>query len=337
MKTSNKRAVTVGIFIFLGLIILIAAVMLLGGQKKTFEKKIQVSAIFDDVGGLQEGNNVWFSGVKIGTIRKMRFHGNSQVEVIMNIEQKAQSYIRRDAKARISSEGFIGNKLVMIEGGTMRSPMVTEGDILGVEKALNTDEMMATLQENNRNLLDITNDFKNISKRIATGQGNVGKLLNDESLVNSLQATAITLRRASEHAQSLTADIADYTSRLQAEGSLANSLITDTVIFSRLRSTAMQMQEASRTASAVTDNLKMASNNLTNSNTPIGTLLTDQETAQNIKLTLRNLQSGTEKLDENMEALQHNFLLRGFFRKKAKREAEDKSVKSVSHEPIQEK
>ncbi|MBD0352457.1 MAG: MCE family protein, partial [Flavisolibacter sp.] len=126
-------------------------------------------------------------------------------------------------------------------------------------------------------------------------------------------------------------------SRLQAEGSLANSLITDTVIFSRLRSTAMQMQEASRTASAVTDNLKMASNNLTNSNTPIGTLLTDQETAQNIKLTLRNLQSGSEKLDENMEALQHNFLLRGFFRKKAKREAEDKSVKSVSHEPIQEK
>lgn len=60
----------VGIFVFLGLLILLIGVLTLGGEKNTFEKKITVKAIFDDVGGLQTGNNVWFSGVKIGTVKK---------------------------------------------------------------------------------------------------------------------------------------------------------------------------------------------------------------------------------------------------------------------------
>ncbi len=62
---NSKKAVTVGIFIFIGLAIFIAGILTLGGQKKTFEKKMAIRAIFIDVGGLQEGNNVWFSGVKV--------------------------------------------------------------------------------------------------------------------------------------------------------------------------------------------------------------------------------------------------------------------------------
>jgi len=51
-------------------------------------------------------------------------------------------------------------------------------------------------------------------------------------------------------------------------------------------------------------------------------LTNDPEAANEIKQILRNLNMSTEKLDENMEALQSNFLLRGFFKKKAKEEAE---------------
>lgn len=251
----------------------------------------------------------------------MQFTGNSKVEVIMNIEKEAQQYIRRNAKAKISSEGFIGNKIVVIYGGTIQAPIIDTSDILGVEKGLSTDEMMVTFQENNKNLLDITKDFKLISKRIADGQGTMGKLLTDETLINSLQSTAFTLKQASANAQKLTSDMAAYGSRLQAKGSLTNDLITDTIIFNRLRAAASQMDEVSKTANDITNNLKMASENLTNSKTPIGTLLNDQEAASNLKSTLKNLQAGTEKLDANMEALQHNFLLRGFFRKKAKKEA----------------
>lgn len=325
MKSLNpKRAVTVGIFIFVGVCIFVTGILLLGGQQRTFEKKIRLKAVFDDVGGLHEGNNVWFSGVKIGTVRKMQFVGTSEVEVIMNIEKDAQQYIRRNAKARISSEGFIGNKIVVIYGGTTQAPIIDTGDVIGIEKGIGPEEIMETFQQNNKNLLAITQDFKAISNRLSAGQGSAGKLLTDESLFNSLSATAGTLSQASASARRLTADMAAYTSRLQSKGSLTNDLITDTIIFNRLRTTANQMEELAQKANAITNELKEASNNLNNPQTPIGTLLTDQEAASNLKSTLKNLQSGSEKLDENMEALQHNFLLRGFFRKKAKREAEEK-------------
>ena len=316
----------VGIFVFLGLLILLIGVLTLGGEKNTFEKKITVKAIFDDVGGLQTGNNVWFSGVKIGTVKKMTFHGGSQVEVIMNIEEKARQYIRKNAKAKISSEGFIGNKLVVIYGGTMESQAVEEDDALGVEKGVSTDEMLAILQLNNKNLLDITNDFKLISKRIAAGEGSIGKLLTDETLVNNMEATMAGFKLASTNAQRLTADISEYTSKLQSQGSLTNDLITDTVIFNQLRSTVVQMQRVSTSANEVINDFKTVSNKLAESNSPVGVLLNDPKAAADLKTTLANLNAGTQKLDENMEALQHNFLLRGFFRKKEKAEAKAKET-----------
>jgi phospholipid/cholesterol/gamma-HCH transport system substrate-binding protein len=326
-QTNNKKAVTLGIFIFLGLLILVAGVLTLGGQKNSFQKKITVRAIFDDVGGLQTGNNVWFSGVKIGTVKKMTFHGGSQVEVIMNIDEKNQQYIRKNAKAKISSEGFIGNKLVVIYGGSMEAPPVVDEDILGVEKAASTDEMLATLQENNKNLLDITNNFKLISKRINDGEGSIGKLLSDETLANNLEVTVNGLKQASANAQRLTASISGYASKLQSEGSLTNDLITDTVIFNRLRSTVAQLQQTSKTASEVAENFKEVSAKVNSSNSPVGVLLNDPQAAADLKATLTNLNAGTEKLDENMEAMQHNFLLRGFFKKKEKAEAKEAKVK----------
>ena len=323
----NKRAITVGIFIFIGLVILIIGVLTLGGQHKTFEKTILAKAVFDDVSGLQTGNNIWLSGVKIGTVKKIDFVGNSQVAVTMNLGQEALPYIHKDSKAKIGTEGLIGNKIVVIYGGTPQSPRIQAGDVLNVEKALSTDEMMATLQQNNRNLLDITNDFKTISKKLSEGQGTIGKLLNDETLVNSLQSTMVTLRLASDNAQRLTSNMATYTAQLQRRGTLANELVTDTTVFNRLRATSSQLAEVSQTANDVVNNLKTVSTNINNklnsTNTPVGTLLNDQQAATDLKATLQNLQSGTQKLDENMEALQHNFLLKGYFKKKAKRAAEE--------------
>src|SRR4051812_45975760 len=98
MKSSkNSRAVIVGIFILLGLAIFVVTILTLGGQQKTFQKSITIRAVFDDVNGLQKGNNIWFSGVKIGTVKKVSFYGTSQVEVDMNIDQAAREYIRKNA------------------------------------------------------------------------------------------------------------------------------------------------------------------------------------------------------------------------------------------------
>lgn len=243
----------------------------------------------------------------------------------MGIEEKSQQYIHKDVKAKVGTDGLIGNRIIVLTGGTARAPVIADGDVVTADNALNMEEMMNTLQANNKNLLDITNDFKAVSERLASGQGTIGKLLNDESIANSLEVTLATLKRTMGQTEELTNNISDYTAKLQQKGSLSNDLVTDTVIFSRLRSSVAQIENLSKTANEVVNTLNTTTKNinqgLNNSSTPAGVLLNDAQTAESLKAVIRNLETSTQKLDENMEALQHNFLLRGFFKKKKKAES----------------
>jgi phospholipid/cholesterol/gamma-HCH transport system substrate-binding protein len=327
----GKQSVIVGLFILIGVAIFMAAVITLGGQKKTFSKGILVRALFDNVSGLQPGNNVWFSGVKVGTVKRLQLTADAHVIVDMNIDKKSRDFIHTDAKAKIGSDGLIGNKIVIIFGGTAATPAVRANDMLRSQGALNTEEVMTALQENNKNLLQITGDFKVISQRLVDGQGTIGKLLRDEGLADQLQSMAGTLQQASSNIRGLTSDVADYASKLQTPGVLANELVTDTSLFQSLQAASIQIRQASDNAKQLTANVRTVTERINDSTNTVGVLLHDQQAAANLRATMENIQAGTEKFDQDMEALQHNFLFRGFFRKKAKREKEEQKKQMATN------
>ncbi|MFD2569240.1 MlaD family protein [Spirosoma soli] len=329
---SNKRSVIVGIFVVLGFLIFLAGVFVLGGQQKRFTRSIRVIAVFKDVAGLKAGNNVWFSGVKIGTVKRVSFFSTAQVEVDMDIEQSSQQYIRKDASATISSDGLIGNKIVLITGGTPNHPEVEEGDRLRTQEALSSDQVLETLQENNRNLLRVTNDFKALVGNIRRGKGTVGAVLTDSMVADNFKRAMQNLEKASENTASVTRSVSRFASKLNSPGTLANELVTDTTVFRRLSRSASKLEGVANSAeqtvgnlSQTSENINRASEKLNNTNSPLGVLLTDQETANNLRATLRNLNSGTVLLNEDLKAAQSNFLLRGFFKKRAKEEAKRKA------------
>ena len=322
MEKKNKRAVIVGAFVFFALVIFVVGVMTLGGQRNIFNKGAVIHAYFPEVNGLQSGNNVWYAGVKVGTVQAITFTKSGTVDVEMRIDEASLPVVKKDTKAKVSAEGFIGNKIVVLFGGSEAAPVVQNGSTLQSASSLSTEEIMATLQENNKNILAITTDFKSLTTKMANGQGTMGKLLNSEDLYNDLQTTMASLKIATANAQQMVANVSNYTNQLTAKGSFANDLVNDTVIFARLRSTARQLDALADRSGVVLASLNATSRSINQSlndpSSPAGLLLNDQQTAAQIKETIKNLQTSSQKLDENMEALQHNFLLRGFFRKKAK-------------------
>ena len=329
----HYRPVIVGIFILLGLAILIITIFTLGGQKKTFVKSFPINAVFNDVGGLMKGGNIWFSGVKVGTVKKISFYGNSQVQVTMSIENSVQSHIHKDAKARIGSDGLIGNKIVIIYGGEASTPQVEKDDFLTVEKAFSTDDMLATLQANNKNLMDITNSFKSISKKIDSGKGTLATLLNDPSMadklnntITNLQATIANFKTVSVNSNMVLSNLQGFSGSLNKPGNSIHDLVSDTNMYHSVKSTLLQLQNASSSVTVFTANLKSVSDRLKQKDNAVGLLLNDSEAASSLKSTFKNLESGSHKLDDDLEALQHNFLLRGFFRKREKAKAKENSI-----------
>jgi len=316
-ESPNKRAVIVGLFVFIGLAFLLAAILIVGDLRETFNTKMELISRFDDVNGLQKGNNVWYSGVKIGTVSNMNFYGKSQVEVKMDIQTKTQQYIRKDAKVKISSDGIIGNKILVIYGGTEAFEQVQEGDTLEVEKTFSSEDVINTLQENNKNVLAITNDLKIITRQLASGEGTIGKFLNDTSVYANINAATASLKLASANAQQLVVSLESFSSNLNKKGTLVNDLTTDTLVFKSVKASVLQLQQMADTAAVFINSLKQAGSN---PNTSIGVLLDNEESGAHLEETIKNLESSSKKLDEDLEAAQHNFLLRGYFKKKAKAE-----------------
>ena len=241
MEQQNKHGVKLGIFIFIGLTFFIVGVLAIGNINKTFTKTATVKTVFTEVNGLQPGDNVWFSGVKVGTVKEMRFLPNAGVEVTMKIESKSQEFIPKDSKAKISSDGLIGNKIIVIYGGNPTAGHIVDGSTFSIEETTSTEDMMNMLQENNKNVLAITNDFKVISKRIADGEGTLGKFMTDDAIYENLNSTINTLKTASQNTVQLTDAINDFTTKLNAEGGLANDLATDTTVFNNIQKTVAQL------------------------------------------------------------------------------------------------
>lgn len=318
MESKKKRYAIAGIFICVGIAIFIVTIFTLGGQRKTFSKKITLTAVFDDINGLQEGNNIWFAGVKIGTVKKIELKGSRQVQLILHVDEKVTPFIKKDASVKISSDGFIGNKIVVIYGGTDAASPVFDNDQLQSVKISSTEDMFTTLQANNKNLLEITSNFKEISQRIADGKGSVGSLLSSDQLANDLSAAISNFKKVSVAAKQTVNDISVFSGQLNKKGSSLHELVTDTIITNVLRNSIVQLRDASFTASEFINKLDAAALQLNDTSAPLGALLKDVNTAAQLKQIISNLESGSKKLDEDLEALQHNFLLRGYFRKKEK-------------------
>ncbi len=324
-SAKKNRPVVVGLFIIIGLAILVTAVFTLGGQKKSFVKGFTVNTIFNDVNGLLTGSNVWLSGVKVGTVKKITFLPDSRVLVTMVIQRSLQPNIHNNAQAKIGSDGLIGNKIVVITSGTATAPLVKEGAYLNIQNVISTDDMLNTLQSNNKNLLAITSSFARVSRNIDSGNGIIATLVNNEETarkvnasLNSLQATMSNFQSASLRSKEVLANLSEFTAKLNTKGSSINELTMDTSIYPMLKGTITQLRDISITAGQMTDNLKGATDRLSDTNNIPGVILNDPQAAASMKQTLINLQNSSAKLDEDLAAAQHNFLLRGYFRKKEK-------------------
>ncbi|HTE00360.1 MAG TPA: MlaD family protein [Mucilaginibacter sp.] len=327
-QSENRKAIIVGIFLALGLVVFVVGVLTLGGAQKTFSKSIHIKARFNDVEGLKKGNNVWFSGVKVGTISDIHFAGPSQVDVKMSIDETSQQYIHSDAGVHIGSDGLIGNKIIVIDGGSPKAPVIEDGNELQVVKLPTTDDILKTLQQNNVNLLSITKDFKELSHKILQGKGTVGALLADSTMGVQLRNTMRNLQATTQSAAMMAAQLDKFSNKINTKGGFADNLLTDTVTFNRIRASVTELQKTVSSANTLTENLNQASKKLTTTDNAIGVLLNDPKGAEQVRTSLNNLQQSSVKLNDDLEAAQHNFFLKGFFKDKAKKAKAD-SLKKI--------
>jgi phospholipid/cholesterol/gamma-HCH transport system substrate-binding protein len=328
---STKRNAKVGLFMLIGLLIFAALIFVISNMRKVFISKISAEAVFENVNGLNPGNNVRFSGVKVGAVKSLSFVPGQGVKVFFQIEEKSRKYIFKDAVLSIGSDGLIGNPILIISGGNVETGVIEDGHVFQIKKEDSQQDMLATLQQNNKNILAITEDLKGIIHAIAAGEGNVGKLLKEESLYTQLNTTLGQLQASSYQIAGFSKNLNSFGADLNNPNNLPYQFVHDNTLLPSLKRTAASLEATGSTAKQtlgeanllVTDIRQDLNKILENENSTLGVLLHDKGTADQIKQTMINVESGTAKLDENMEALKHSIFFRRYFRKKAKQEAKE--------------
>jgi len=324
MNPSSSRVVYVGLFVAIAMTIFGGAILAVGSLQDAFSPKVTVHAVFTEVGGLETGDNVWSSGMRVGVVDTLAFVEASKVRATLQINTAMAPYIPRDSVAKISSDGLIGNPIVVLSGGTAGGPAISEGDQLDVDVAVSTSDLLATLQTNNENLVEITDDIKTITAQIRAGEGTLGKLLTTDELYGQVQGALSDIEVASTNAKRLTASLATFSADLNREGQLPHDLVNDTDLMPSVKGAVADLQAAVSRASELVDGL---ATDLEDEQTPVGTLLGDREAGGDLKATLSNLEQATILLNEDLRAIQSNFLFRPYFKKQerqARKEARRK-------------
>lgn len=325
MKNSNSQKTRLGIFVIIGTLLFVVGVYLIGQQKDMFRNTYSISAYFQNVNGLQKGNNVRYSGINIGTVKVIEMVNDSTIRVDMNIEEKIVTHIRKNAVATIGSDGLVGNMIINIVPGEGIAEMIEDGDVIKSFSKIGPDDILSNLSVTIQNTEVLTEDLLRITNSINKGQGTFAVLLNDTLMASDLKMSMKNLKMASLNASNTVHELNGLIKSIKTdEESVLGLLLNDSVsgnnlklTFSNLENSSLEMQTALKKVNQIVDDIN-------GSQGAFNYLVKDTSMVNSLKSTLKNVNEGTDKFNQNMEALKHNFLTRGYFRKLERQERKAK-------------
>lgn len=330
MGKSNSKKISVGIFVLVGTVLLVTALYLVGKRQHLFSKNVQLYSVFSDVSGLQLGNNVRYSGVNVGVVSKIDMTGEGKITVEMAVDEEAARFIKKDAVATIASDGLVGSMVVnIVPGENKAAKPVESGDHITVKMKITVDEILATFSKTNESAALITSDLATITHEVVNGRGALGAILSDESLENDLRRSIAGLKRTAEGSNQAMAQVNAIISKINYDQSAASVLLSDPKTRVQVQNVFTNLEKSSRDINKVSKSLDEYVTEIKTSKGSLNYIAKDETLVKNIDSTVINVKEATDKLNQNMEALKHNFLFRGYFRRlerEEKKEAEKKKA-----------
>jgi phospholipid/cholesterol/gamma-HCH transport system substrate-binding protein len=322
MEKTASQKIRLGLFVIIGLSLFVLTIYFIGSKQQMFGKTEPLTAVFDNVSGLQLGNNVRYSGINVGTVRGIEIVNDSTINVEMEIDRTVFPHIKKNAVATIGSDGLVGSVIINIIPGKGEALPVQPGDIIKSNNRIRTDDMLSTLNVTNENAAQLTADLLKITNDINKGKGTIGVLLRDSAMANDLKTTIHNLKITSEKTSQTMDNLNRQIAGLDHKDNVIG-VLKDTVVGNKIRHIVTNLDSSSQEITKVVANLNTTISNAKDGKGAINYLSNNPKLVKQIDSTMTNINQASQKLNENLEALKSNFLFRGYFKKqeKAKKKA----------------
>jgi phospholipid/cholesterol/gamma-HCH transport system substrate-binding protein len=277
---NRMQTIRVGLFFVLGLALLWVTFESLSGGRLFKQKGYPLIARFDNLKGLQKGDDVLTAGVRIGAVSQVRLVGH-QAEAVFTIEPEVQ--IASDAVAMVATSSLLGTNHLEITVGSPQAPRLAPGATIKTRDTIDMNEVIARLGSLGDRMEQVVNE---IGQTLKGGEGGnlftkIDKLVTDNG--PKLTATISNL-------QAITDQIRN------GDGTLGR-LVNDRKLHDELVASVGEIKGAAADARTFVVNAQSLLDQVKSGKGALGALLYDEQTGNEIKLTAKNFSELSIKLN----------------------------------------
>ena len=315
---NTQMSARVGLFFAIGAVLIWVTYEALHGNSFDGKHGYTIVAGFPSLKELKAGDEVRMAGVKVGNVELTRL-ANNRAEAVLRIQP--EMHIPKDSVATISMAGLIGTNYVSINLGHAELGTVPEGGEMLTRTAPDLNQIMSDLgdlghdlksalgnisqafgggadnkggliqkldrlvSENSEKINNTMSNIEDITAKIRTGQGTLGKLVNDPAAYDQLLATVSEIKNAAADARTFLANTQSIIEQVKTGKGSLGTLIYD--------------EESGNNIKLVTKNLRDLSEKLNNPNSTFGQLITNDRLIRDAQATLRKVDSAVDGLGDS--------------------------------------
>ena len=303
----SSRAVGAGAFVVIGLLLFAVGLFMIGERRMLFEKRFPLYTEFKKLGEVEIGAVVRVAGANAGEVTDIQLPGSpsGKFRVKMEVREALHPIIRTDSVASTQTEGLVGGIFVNVAAGTDQAALLPEGGTIPGREPFSIADLLEQASDT----------VKTISMTVDELRGDV------EMAVKSVALTAEDARamvkeirpqieEMARNGSQISQDAREMVASINEGKGTIGKLINDDGLYVRAKDIADQAQGVVVNLRQVTDEARRAIVDIRSKDGPAQGMLAEMRT------TIGQAREATADLADNMEAMKHNFLLKGFFNKR---------------------
>jgi len=305
-KNDLNIEIIVGLFTFIVLIALGVFTIVLSRQN-FLQKKYPIQVVFEEVGGLRDGDHVFLRGTQVGVVKSTHLENN---HVIVRSDLEVPVEFREGYKVEVVASSMLGGKAMKIYEGPLDAPPLSPDEsILGLKPVDILEELAVAVIE-----------FRTATEGLTSGKGTLGKLLQDSSAYDDMIATMGNLKILSQklvdgngtigrllNDDQIAIDLAESVENLKTvsmrlsngEGTLGKLLSKDDQFYADIQNSAANLQ-------SITDQIATGEGTL-------GKLIADDEVYVEAQELLAELRAAIDDMRETSPVTTFSTVLFGAF------------------------
>lgn len=194
---SKSLELKVGIFVFIGLVILTWFVLWIG-DFKLMKVGYNIKVIFGFANGIKVGAPLRLAGVDLGEVKEIKLthdeaSGNTKVVITAWIDTDAK--IPKDSRAWVNTLGLLGEKYLEVIPGKDYQNLLSPGDMLIGEDPTSVQEVTDLAKEVSLQAKEAISNLNAVLKDMHEGRGTVGRLFTDDKLYTDIEEMFADLKK----------------------------------------------------------------------------------------------------------------------------------------------